>query len=330
VEKGKIKINNLKIEAESAIGCIYFIGASCVDNEVVNCELSGADYGLRIIDGDSYVVKYNVIKCNVDGIYSIADFAEIYYNIFKGNHKAVNLSSYSASAQIYNNVFYDNRQAVSTSYAELSIMNNIFYLTEPGDQAINHELDKLVSNHNIFYPEQTGFIEIQNVSYNSLDEYRHQHGLDLNSFTQDPLFVDVYNDNFTVEPNSKAIDGGRLVGLLEDFFGHIVPSGSAPDIGLMEMTNPTALGTDPMDNDFDLQVFPNPTNGVFTVTYSNNLVEEAKVSVYTLSGSVIYTEYIDKGGAFSTLVDITDYPQGMYYVTVKTLDGFINRKIIKD
>ena len=206
-------------------------------------------------------------------------------------------------------------------------MNNIFYLTQPGDQAINHALDKLVSNHNIFYPEQTGFIQVEEVSYSTLDEYRNKYGLDLNSFTQDPLFVDVYNDNFTVEPGSKAIDGGRLVGLLEDFFGHIVPSGSAPDIGLMEVDNPTGLGSDAAEEDFDLQVFPNPTNGVFTVTYTNNLIDDAEVSVFTLSGSVIFTEPIDARGAFSTLVDITDFPQGVYYVTVKTHDGFINRKM---
>ncbi len=97
-----------------------------------------------------------------------------------------------------------------------------------------HELDKIVSNHNIFYPEQTGFVEIGNVKYENLDEFQKDLGLDINSFAKDPEFMDVYSENFSVTKESYAIDAGKVVGLTQDFYGKTVPYGGAPDIGLAE------------------------------------------------------------------------------------------------
>jgi hypothetical protein len=330
IEKNHINISNLEILAENAIGCVYFLGTSCENNAVVNCELNGADYGLRIIDGKSYVVKYNVFEAKVDGIYSIADYAEIYYNVFKGNHTAVNLSSYSSNAVLYNNVFYNNRQGISASYAEISLFNNIFYLTSAGDRAINHELDKLVSNHNIYYPEQTGFIQIANLEYNKLNEIQDKLGLDMNSLTQDPMFVDTYNDNFGIENYSKAVDAGKLVGLEKDFVGQKVPTGLAPDIGLIEISNPTAVEKNIIDDNSRLKISPNPTKGIFYISVNNHLGNATEISVYSSAGHRVSTENVYKSGTFTKRFDLTDLSPGIYYVTVKSDQGLLTSKVIKD
>lgn len=329
MEKHNIVINNIKVLADDAIGCIYFIGAACENNSVVNCELQGADYGLRIIDGKSYTVKYNVFMNDVDGIYSIADYAEIYYNVFKGNHKAINLSSYSASAKIYNNVFYDNRQGVSASYAEVNLYNNIFYLTEASDQAINHKLDKLVSNNNIFYPEQTGFLEIEEAQYSTLADYQTVYGLDLNSFSKDPLFVDVYTNNFAVSNESEAIDAGRIVGLTEDFYGQLVPFGGAPDIGLAEATTPGVTAVD--DNDIfrnQISVYPNPSEGRFNLSIEDETNGLFEILVSSLSGHKLYSQTIDPDGMFMGEIDLSDSPKGMYFLSVIAKDKVYSQKLI--
>jgi hypothetical protein len=330
-EKNNVTIKNLKINADQAIACIYFLGANCENNSIENCELGGSDYGLRIIDGNSYTVKYNVFENEVDGIYSIADDAEIFYNIFKGNHKAINLSSYSSYAKIYNNVFYDNRQGISTSYAEVTLFNNIFYLTNAGDQAINHKLDKLVSNNNIFFPEQNGFLEINEVQYSSLDEYQQASGLDLSSFTMDPLFVDVYNNNFSVTEESRAIDAGRIVGLTQDFFGSAVPNGGGPDIGTVESATegvPTSVNYLDDDGEKYLSVYPNPSSGRFNISFESKEEGQSDLVISSMTGKQVYRSSFDYVGVFVTEVDLTDFPRGMYYLSVKSADEVFTQKVV--
>ncbi|MBN1950891.1 MAG: cadherin domain-containing protein [Bacteroidales bacterium] len=332
IDKENVTVKNLKVNADMAIGCVYFIGASCKNNAIENCELIGADYGLRMIDGSSYIVKYNVFMCDVDGIYSIAKDAEIYYNVFKGNHKAINLSSYSSNARIYNNVFYDNRQGISASYAEVTLFNNIFYLAGAGDQAINHKLDKLVSNNNMFYPEQSGFIEIEDVQYNSLEEYQDYLGLDLNSFAKDPLFVDVYTNNFSVAGESKAIDAGRLVGLTQDFSGREVPYGGGPDIGMIEASTEAIITSvsffDKEDGEKLLSVYPNPSQGRFSLEYECKTAAATELMIHSLNGKQVFYDVIDVGGRFVTEIDLSDMPKGMYYVTAKTENEVMTQKVI--
>jgi hypothetical protein len=332
LDKKNITIKNLHIIAESAIGCVYYIGEYCVNNSLENCELEGADYGLRIIDGTSYTVKYNVFNNKIDGIYSIAEFAEIFYNVFKGNHKAINISSYSSNAKIYNNVFYDNRQGISSSYAEISLFNNIFYLTRTDDQALYHKLDKIVSNHNIFYPEQTGFVEISEVKYENLDEYQKDIGLDKNSFAIDPQFMDMYNDNFSVTDKSYAIDAGKVVGLTQDFYGKTVPYGGAPDIGLAEATTSgqfTALGfLESNSPDSKVTVYPNPSSGIFNLILDNVDETSSEIRILTLSGGTVFDETYDSNGNLLLEIDISSYPAGVYILLVKADGELYTQKLI--
>lgn len=331
MDKNNILIKNLRITAESSIGCVYFIGSSCENNSLENCILEGADYGLRIIDGDSYTVKYNVFQNDVDGIYSIAEFAEIFYNIFKGSHIAINLSSYSSNAKIYNNVFYDNRQGVSSSYAEVTLFNNIFYLTQAGDQAINHKLDKLVSNNNIFFPEQDGFIEIEEVQYSTLEEYQDVYGLDLNSFTHDPLFVDVYHNNFTVTDESRAIDAGRIVGLTQDFYGQAVPYGAGPDIGMAEAEiygMYTSIRYDGNQGEEFLSVYPNPSNGRFSMTFENHNIGEAEIVINSLAGTTVYRQLFKSEGRYVSEINLAEIPKGIYYLSVMSENKIYTQKVI--
>jgi hypothetical protein len=329
-DKKNITIKNLQIRAESAIGCVYFIGEQCENNSVENCELEGADYGLRIIDGTSYTVKYNVFSNKVDGIYSIAESAEVFYNVFKGNHKAINISSYSSDAKIYNNVFYDNRQGISASYAEVSLYNNIFYLTRAGDQALYHKLDKILSNHNIFYPEQSGFVEISEVRYDNMDDYQKELGLDMNSFARDPEFMDIYSDNFSVTENSYAIDAGKLVGLTQDFYGKTVPYGGAPDIGLSEaipgqLTAIEYFNTEP---ETKITVYPNPSSGIFNLILDNVDKNITEIRILTLSGSNVFKDSYESFGNLLLEIDISNYPTGIYILSVKTGNKLYTEKLI--
>jgi len=199
----------------------------------------------------------------------------------------------AATSKIYNNVFYNNDVGISNSYSELTVYNNIFYLGNEYNTAINDQMDKLVSDHNIFYPEREGFIKMNNKSYNSLIEFQQDKALDLNSFMEDPQFVDVYNMNFALKMTSPAINTGITVGLQEDFYGSTVPNGYLPDIGLIEWNysagSPTAMpdiSDSPIPENF--QVYPNPSNGVFNVYVKNETSAASSIIVKDLLGKSVF------------------------------------------
>ena len=332
-EKSDITIKDLKIIADEAISCIYFLGASCDNNLVEKCYLEGADNGLRIIDGKTITLRYNTFYGNTDAIYSYAETTKIYYNVFKENDTGVNISSYLSSTEIYNNVFYDNTKGVSTSYSSLTIYNNIFYLLDKGDQAINHQMDNLVSDNNIFYPEQDGFLDIDNKKYSTLYDFQQSKGLDLNSYTSDPLFKDIYDDNFNVEPESPAIDRGRDVGLLMDFYGYSVPSGREPDIGLIESLEDNIVSSvDPFGmggNDESPLIFPNPSDGRFKIKFSSTNFLTSELQVKDMSGNLVYRNYISSDDIDpTTQIDISHVPNGIYLLMLAIDDKVYTQRII--
>jgi hypothetical protein len=333
-EKSNVTIKDLSIVAGEAISCIYFLGTTCDSNLIENCHLEGADNGARIIDGKTITLRYNTFSSNSDAIYSFAETTKIYYNVFKENDTGINISSYLSSTEIYNNVFYDNTRGVSTSYSSLTIYNNIFYLQDKGDQAINHRMDNLVSDNNIFYPEQDGFLDIGDKKYSSLYSYQQSTGLDLNSFTSDPLFKDVYNDNFAVESSSPAIDAGRDVGIYMDFYGYSVPSGKQPDIGLIESLDDNIVSSietfGSSDESESPLIFPNPSDGRFKISFSGTDFFTSELQIKDMAGNLIYSNHRQHEYLDSVLrIDISHLPDGIYQVILTINDKVYTRRIVK-
>lgn len=64
-----------------------------------------------------------------------------------------------------------------------------------------------------------------------------------------------------------------------------------------------------------LQIYPNPNAGVFTVDLMN--FSGTEISVFDMSGKKVSVQDLNEGDA-SALIDISDYPAGVYYVQVKT------------
>ena len=331
--KSNIIIRGLHIIADDAISCIYFMGENCNNNLIENCQFEGSENGVRIIDGNSVIIKYNLFYNKSDAIYSFAENTEIYYNIFNGNTTGVNVASYLSTAKVYNNVFYDNDQGITASYADLVIYNNIFYLTESDDVAINHSTDKLISDHNIFYPEQQGFISIASKAYKSLDEYQQDKGLDLNSFAEDPMFQDIYNKNFALLAESPGVDAGINVGLEFDFLGLAVPLGGAPDIGLIEnvgnnRSSATALFKHDAEGlEDELSVYPNPSDGRFNIYVGVSDISNSTIQVKDITGKLVFSQTHNSSESACVPVDISDKPSGTYIAVLQTNDKLFTKRL---
>jgi hypothetical protein len=320
-EKNDITIQDLNVKAPKAISCVYFMGESSDNNIIENCRFESSVNGVRIIGGIHFIVRYNTFADNTESIYSYAQNTEIYYNVFWGNQTGVNIASYLSSVSLYNNVFYNNGQAVTNTYSSMELFNNIFYLAKPGDVAINSEMDQMVSDNNIFFPEQEGFLKIKDVSYNKLSEYQSNTNLDLNSFCQDPKFINVYEENFGVQDDSPAIDAGKYLGINADFLGYSVPLGKSPDIGFMEkMAYSNSTGVEVMSSSDIVEqpptVFPNPCDGAFNVQLNEKLTDkETIIRVLNTSGALVRQDYLSPG-IRTALINVSGIKEGIYLVTI--------------
>lgn len=328
-EKSEISIKGLDIQAEQAIACLYFAGGSSDNIDIKECNFSGALYGLRIIDGQTFSVKYCNFNNGENAIYSMASNLDVHYSIFNKNQTAINLASYSASSNIYNNVFHDNINGISSSYSEIVVYNNIFYLNSAGHRAINHQMDRIISDYNIFYPEQPGFIQINEAVYNSLAEFQEEYALDLHSMVSDPQFVDMYEENFVVTPESPAVDAGKYIGIFEDILGQSVPLGSATDIGAHEVkSTPSSIEElHESDKTSYISVYPNPSSGFFQIKSTEGFESIKSVKVINASGTTVYSKEIDQFD-MPLGIDLTEHSSGIYIIQVESDKKLIAQKLI--
>ncbi len=330
--KEKITIKDMRIKAANALSCIYIFGENSDSNIVENCIIEDAQNGIRVIDGNLFISRYNTFIKNSAAIFSYAMINEIYYNIFKENVTAIYVNSYLSELNAYNNVFYDNEYAISNSYSSISLFNNIFYLSKAGSVAINDQFDKVNSDNNIFYPEQIGFIKIGDKTFSSLSEYSKTTGMDLNSYTADPLFIDPYNNNFQVRKISPAIDAGRFLGILRDIKGTSIPIGGAPDIGSYELEKSTYSLTDDIlssEDEMALQVYPNPSKGVVHVKFNQNKPSsDSYIRIADLTGKTVYSGTLNVIDNDLNTLNLSYLPKGVYMLFIEYAAKTICNKVI--
>jgi hypothetical protein len=77
------------------------------------------------------------------------------------------------------------------------------------------------------------------------------------------------------------------------------------------------------DKLFDIELYPNPTNGKFEI--ANAELKGAEVSILTMSGKLVKKIIIDGDG-----IDISELTSGLYYVSVLFEDQQFIEKIIKN
>ena len=78
-------------------------------------------------------------------------------------------------------------------------------------------------------------------------------------------------------------------------------------------------------------LFPNPTTGKSTVSYSLGTASKVSVKVVDVTGKVVYTstEESKEAGNHTSTIDATAFNTGVYYVTVSTNESQLTQKLIK-
>ncbi len=74
----------------------------------------------------------------------------------------------------------------------------------------------------------------------------------------------------------------------------------------------------------NLSVFPNPSNGVFNISFDSNVSSPSEIMVLDVSGRQIYGSFIDSN---NLSVDISKYENGVYFVVIKGENYQVTKKI---
>jgi len=76
--------------------------------------------------------------------------------------------------------------------------------------------------------------------------------------------------------------------------------------------NPTSIEPEPAKE--RLLVYPNPSDGLFSLEFSNPVTSDIKVEIFSSIGMKVYTELIKKSGNFTETIDLRSLPAGIYYM----------------
>jgi PKD repeat protein len=87
--------------------------------------------------------------------------------------------------------------------------------------------------------------------------------------------------------------------------------------------NPSPIGIGNVSYDSEINISPNPSNGIFHVSFSD-LVN--RVEVLDITGRVIYSE-VPSEGTFN--IDLSSFETGIYFVKVSTYIGVIVKKVVR-
>jgi hypothetical protein len=128
---------------------------------------------------------------------------------------------------------------------------------------------------------------------------------------------------FTDDPNPAYHSENDRINLFNiPYFAEI----SKMTVGLMAtLARPSVTGiSEKTESLSDIEIFPNPTNGIITIDLKNNL--ETKVIITNIFGRVLTKKSYQKP---LITFDLNDFPDGFYMVSVINKKGIFTRKIIK-
>lgn len=108
----------------------------------------------------------------------------------------------------------------------------------------------------------------------------------------------------------------------------LVATGPCGDSTVTQTVEMTTVGVDNGLSRF-VQVYPNPSNGEFTVAFSEMNASQVTVSVYNVHGQEILNEVSDQTvGTFTANMDISTHPEGTYLLKIE-VDGNMYMKQIQ-
>lgn len=321
--------------AYAACAGIYIDGASYMLIE--NNTLYNNDYGIEIgceNNGDApndpsannIIVQNNVIYNNsftgiALGGYDYPSSGKVESTIIRNN-------------TCFNNDTEDNYNGeIMISYTLNSIVeNNIFYTnnTEHVLMISENPNNSVIFNYNLFYTPSGNddiVIEWDGEEYNSFSDYQSGTSLGANSIFANPLFVSssISSPNLHIQESSPARNAGNPTyqsSTAFDIDDEKRVSQNIVDIGADEIQSTVSIFS-PTEAE-ELFCYPNPTSGIISFNMDIRNIQSIRIS--DLLGKIVNQriELSTEG-----LLDISDFGNGIYIISVQTEKETVAIKILK-
>ncbi len=192
--------------------------------------------GFQTFDNNGEFARNIIIEGNfIEGFYhqGFMGSGSYYYhsynitfrnNVFKDATAWGMCISQLKDVKVYNNLFIDMKihgvgyRGTDTQPSTGEVRNNIFY-----------------NARNCYFGIDSSKYGSNNILFNSDPEQKYkQESFPNDIVNEDPLFTDIDNDDYSLHPNSPAVDNGADLGFAYDFAGSKRPFGMGFDIGPYE------------------------------------------------------------------------------------------------
>jgi hypothetical protein len=78
-----------------------------------------------------------------------------------------------------------------------------------------------------------------------------------------------------------------------------------------------------------MTIYPNPSKGIFNLDMSFNEQQDVTVSVFDMMGNKVFDQNLKNVSAEINQIDLSNQPDGIYFITAQSKDKRIARKIVK-
>ncbi|MGX7666352.1 T9SS type A sorting domain-containing protein [Flavobacterium pedocola] len=260
------------------------------------------------------------VDCNGDvfatGYYGSANYSPGAWGIMKINGATgvkINDLTITNNPSTINTLSYGNNAFVFDSY--VVFLGNLQYSTTKTSRTFVKTNFQLSSN---YYKKYLCFIDSDGDSIQDFDEDVNGNGFIENDDTDNdgiPNYLDNDDDNDGVLTINE--DHNNNHNPLDDFSDPTHPN--LPDY----LNNAIALGIDELFEN-DIKIYPNPTNGIINIAYSQNIAIE-KIELFSING----VKLIEKNEGIDTM-DISNLSSGIYFLKIKSDYGVYTKKVIKE
>ncbi len=87
-------------------------------------------------------------------------------------------------------------------------------------------------------------------------------------------------------------------------------------------------GIDEIGNQNDVKIIPNPSNGIFTIQFTETPMEEMLLQISNASGQIVYMQNATGIDSEQLEVDVQHLPAGIYSITLTSSENTITKSII--
>ncbi len=297
--------------------------------EIYDAALTNQNNGIENVNQYNIVYRNNIIwNCEYSFEFWNYDETSFMYDISFINNTCANAGNgwgYSQRPDPWG--LHIANWANVTYTGEIQITNNIFYESTEKCMYIHFVyvgLENLNLDYNCWHKASGDMINYQGSEYTMMQFpiYQSETSQDQNSIAEEPLFVNLPENDFHLTENSPCVDAGDSINAPDfDFDGNPRPQGAGFDIGAYEYVNPAAIheNINPHSNLFN--IYPNPSNGILFIEARNIQT----IEIIDITGKVVkqIQETSNK-----IQIDLSNIHKGIYFIKIKTEKGIVTEKII--